>query len=601
MRHKGNRCCAWSRLVLSACSIGVIATTDASAQILFQDVTQAAGLERIGQASGVSFFDFTGDGWDDLTFGAADGQVRLWENNRDGTFRDATQAGGLRGGGLQSAPVWFDFNGDPWPDLYVGALRNGRSALFVNRGDGTFTDETTAAGLDPDLDVAAVAAADMDRDGRVDLFLAVHQGQDRLYRNAGDGTFVEEAAARGVVDEPGSIPMQAVWVDVDQDMDQDLLAVYDGQVRSRLFVNDGTGHFTEAARDRGIADVGPGNSMGISIGELNGDGYPDIYISRIGTAGLFLSTGTADATFTEHASPAGVDRNGMSWGSVFADYDLDGDLDLAIVNTTGYDGTPSLFYEQTSDVSFSERGTSVGFGFASESYGLAWGDLDWDGLPDLIVSSIQGRHKLLRNASTPAGSALVLTLQGPPGNRTAVGARIEVSAGSRQWTRWMQAGDSFMSQQSRAVHVGLGNRSSVDAITVFWPDGSTSEQFDVPVPPEGSVRLGMAHAMVTGTTAIPDATIRPAPISVYPNPASVTGGPLYITGPAATLLTVFDALGRVVWQESGPDPRTTLNTTPNSSWTLYMAHLGLSPGLHAIQFRDDRGQITGNKTFLITR
>lgn len=595
MRHKDYKCLSWLRMVLLAWALGTVSTAGVSAQILFQDITQAAGLERIGQASGVSFFDFTGDGWDDLTFGATDGQVRLWENNRDGTFQDVTQAGGLTGGGLQSAPVWFDFNGDPWPDLYVGALRNGRSALFVNQGDGTFRDETLSAGLDPGLEVATVAAADMDGDGRVDLFLAVHQGQDRLYRNVGDGTFAEEAAARGVMDEPGSIPMQAVWIDIDRDMDQDLLAVYDGQVRTRLFENDGTGHFTEVARDHGIADVGPGNSMGISVGDLNHDGYPDIYISRIGTAGLFLSTGTGtpDATFTEHAGPAGVDRNGMSWGSVFADYDVDGDLDLAIVNTTGYDGTPSLFYEQTSDLAFSERGTSAGFGFASESYGLAWGDIDRDGMPDIIVSSTQGRHKLLRNVSTPGGSALLLTLSGPPGNRTAVGARVEVEADTGRWTRWVLAGDSFMSQQSGAVHVGLGNAATIDAITVFWPDGSTSGQFDVPIPSEGPLRLSMAHAAVTETADMPHAPHQPAVVSIYPNPASPTGEPLHIEAPAAIRMTIFDALGQVVWRESGSAPRT--------SWTVPIGDLGLSPGLHAIQFHDYMGQITGNKTFLITR
>ena len=577
-----------------ACSLGagcgLLTPVDGAAQILFEDVTQTSGLERIGQASGVSFFDFTGDGWDDLTFGATDGQVRLWENNRDGTFRDVTQAGGLTGGGLQSAPVWFDFNGDPWPDLYVGALRRGRSALFVNQGDGTFRDETAWAGLDPSPDVATVAAADVDGDGWTDLFLAVLGGADRLYRNRGDGTFSEEASSRGLVDEPGSIPMQAVWVDIDRDMDQDLLAVYDGLVRSRLFENDGTGKFTEVARDRGIADVGTGNSMGITIGDLNEDGFPDAYISRIGTAGLFMST---DGVFTEQAATAGVDRNGMSWGSVLADYDLDGDLDLAIVNTTGYDGTPSLFYEQTALLSFTERGSSAGFGFDTESYGLAWGDMNRDGLPDLIVSSIQGRHRLLRNVSAPSGKALLLSLAGLPGNRTAAGARVEVSSDTGAWTRWMTAGDSFMSQQSRAIHVGLGNASTIHAVTVFWPDGSTTAHTNIPVPISGSIMLGIAHAAVTSTSTLPTPAHQTTPVRISPNPAPLNGGSVWVTGPPATGIAMHDALGRLVWRAS--------ETASRTSWRIPIGDVGLSPGLHAIQLLDNTGQITGNTTFLIAR
>jgi hypothetical protein len=568
------------------------------APIRFMDVTAAAGLERIGGVSGVSFADFNGDGWDDLTFAAVDGQVRLWANQQDGTFRDVTPAGGLPGGGLRAFVIWFDHDADAFPDLLVGGTK---TALYRNLGSAagqgpTFADVTAAAGLSMTGPMATGAVADVDGDGWLDVFLTAPQGPDRLYMADGTGAYREEAALRGVLDASGSFPMQAVFVDVDGDGDQDLYALYDGQQRSRLFMNNGSGMFTESAVSYGLSEIGPGNTMGLSVGDLNEDGIPDFHVTRIGRAGLFVShAGATGPTWSDQAMAWGAGRNGMSWGTVLADADADGDLDLAVVNTSGFDGTPSLFFERTGPATYSEQGTSAGFAALSESYGLAWGDINQDGLPDFIVPDMNGRHRLLENVTGTPGQRLAVVLDGPPGNRTGVGARIRAEADGHAWIRWQLAGDSYLSQQSRRLLFGVGTGVPEVAIEVTWPDG---EQSTAAATWSGGdlfavVRLAHSRSVTVESPRAAAGRLREDPsavnapgIQVWPNPVPSNGILRVMPSPATARaeslhptrnVFLYDALGRLIWQgRPGNVDLSRLDLAPGVHVLRYFAHFGVS-------------------------
>lgn len=550
----------------------------------------AAGLERIGGASGVSFADFNRDGWDDLTFAAVDGQVRLWANQKDGTFRDVTPAGGLPGGGVRAFVIWFDHDADAFPDLLVGGTR---TVLYRNLGGApghgsTFEDITDAAGLSMTGPTATGAVADVDGDGWLDVFLTAPQAPDRLFMADGNGSYREEALSRGVVDATGSFPMQAVFVDVDSDDHPDLYALYDGQQRSRLFLNQGGGLFVESAQSRGLFDIGPGNTMGLSVGDVNEDGIPDFHVTRIGRAGLFVSHAhITGPTWSDQAVAWGADRNGMSWGTVLADADADGDLDLAVVNTSGYDGTPSLFFERTGPVNYSEQGASAGFAALSESYGLAWGDINRDGLPDFIIPDMNGRHRLLLNVTDAPGRRVGVVLDGPPGNRTAVGARVRVAAGGHAWLRWQLAGDSYLSQQSRRLLFGVGDAGPEFTVDVTWPDGERTTATGMWSGDDPYAVVRLAHSSVVRVDAIPGTDGQMDPdLDVWPNPVPSNGRIRVMLAPSSTNpeslhparnVSLFDALGRLIWQgQAGEVDLSRLNLAPGVHVLRYSAHFGVS-------------------------
>ncbi len=596
----------------------------------FENVADTAGItgSGIGAAAGVSFFDFTGDGWDDVTFVLKIGVLRLLANNRDGTFSVFTPPntftddgdGDLFAGGTWGAPIWFDANGDPWPDLFVGGTK---TALFLGAADGSLFDVTAAAGLHVSQPIVAAAIADVDLNGANDLFLAVDDGPDKLFLlvavqtpgapdvGAGGGLPVpiyrNEAAARGVMDPPGSQPMQSVFVDADLDGDMDLYSLYDGQTRSRFFVNDGAGQFTEEGALLGLDDIGPGNSMGVAVSDLNGDQYPDFYVSRIGTGGLFVSAAASSSpaanpvTYTDVAAAWGASRNGMSWGTVFLDADLDGDEDLAVVHSSSFDGTPALFFERTGPETFSERGALAGFGFMAENQGLAVGDFDQDGRPDVIVPATTGPHRLLRNisgGSTPDGSslggrapgALTVRLHGPPGNRTSIGARIELQSSEapgnqpgnpphqpQTRTRFILAGESFMSQSSNTVLFGsvgtgtsdtgnAGAESAAPVVRVTWPDGVVAER-TLSSGDLAAGRVDMVHAFVTHVATRPTSPTAAgaAPqLAVWPNPApagvarpfrvDIEGGSYELNDITLYDITLFDITGRRISPEAALAP-----------------------------------------------
>lgn len=583
-----------SRTTLLAIVLGLLAPAFASAQTLaFEERGETAGIHTTSGVRSVAVHDFDQDGWDDLLLTRFRGSLVLLRNNQDGTFSDMSAAAGLAVSGPHVVSLWGDLDGDGDADLFVGQRPNGISKVFRNEGDGTFA-RIAVAGLDSTAQVGSASFADYDGDGRLDLFLAVEDGPDLLYRNTStDETlaFEDVSDAAGVRVREGFLPMQAAWLDFDHDGDLDLLATHDGPDENRLYENRGTLPFAEVARSKNVARFPDGAccTMGIAYADLNTDGWQDLYLTRMFTGSLFLNNPAG--TFAEAAPTLGVVKNGMSWGVVAADFDNDADQELYVANTSSFDGMRSLFYRNDGAAGFADAGADLGIDFYMEAIGLATGDFNNDGLPDLVIpDNGSGKNKLLINTTTDAGHWAKVHLTGTTQNRLGIGARVEIVAEGTTFVRTVGGGDSFCSQSSSTLHFGLGTASQIDTLRVVWAPGLVDEYVDL----DGNT----THALTQQNTSTHREAAAPLPASsfalspAFPNPfRSQTQVTLHLASATHVSLALTDVLGRTVQ---------VLATGPHAPGTHTFSVDGapLPAGLYFLHLQTPQGPATRAVTIL---
>jgi hypothetical protein len=523
--------------------------TDAAPQpaIRFDNVASAAGLDfrHVNGAStarhlpeimsgGGLFFDYDNDGWIDvfLVDGgsltdagiAARARHRLYRNRGDGTFEDVTARSGIAHTQYGMGACSADYDNDGWPDLYVTNV--GSNVLYHNNGGKSFTDVTRTAGVGSQSFGTSCAFADVDRDGDVDLFVTNYVDaridnnifcgdtatrlrvychplnfaplQSVLYRNNGDGTFTDVSKAAGIAAHRGN-GLGVVIGDYDDDGWPDIFVAND-MTPNFLYHNEGRGVFKEVALAAGVAvpiDGKPRAGMGTDFGDYNGDGRLDLFVTNheLEMHTLYRNLGTglfADATSESRVGLETLPYVGF--GTVFLDYDNDGDLDLAVVNghvmnDSGHfrpgakEAQRKLLFRNTGGGRFTEVGRQSGPGFAVEGVGraLAAGDIDNDGDLDLLVVNNGGPVDLLRNEGGYDNSSLLLRLQGTRSNRSAIGARVRLTAGGMTQVREVKAGSSYLGQSDLRVHFGLGRATRIDRLEIRWPDGASEVVPNAPV------------------------------------------------------------------------------------------------------------------------
>jgi hypothetical protein len=547
----------------------------------FVDASAAAGIDTSGPAYGVAVADYDADGFEDLYFAAHRGRSALYRNRGDGTFEPATEQAGVAVAGEAVNPLWGDVDNDGDADLFVGVQSyTGRSSrLFLNNGDGTFADATASSGLDSSAVVGSAAFGDYDADGGLDLFVATRDSYDRLYRNTGDPgrRFVDIAGEVNVLGYPESIAMQATWADYDLDGRLDLLAVHDGNLAGRLYrQSSGYPRFQQANDHAGLAVAR--SAMGVAWGDYNNDGFPDVYVTNIAEANLFRNLG--GGRFEDVTASTGTTRNGMGWGTVWADFDNDGDEDLFVGNTTAYDGTPAILYENRDGV-FVDVAAGAGAAVQANVFGVAAGDFDGDGWLDLALATEGGSNLLLLNRSENAGAWLKVGLVGSSVNRMAVGARIRVVAGGVARYRVVDGGSSYCSQSSPILHIGLGQAARVDTLEVFWPDGSSQTFMDLPA--------NTRYRVVQGGTVNVDIEPTPAAtvsVELFPHPVT-DRATLVVTldEPAEVTIDLFDVIGRRVrtWG---------LGFQPAGRHTVFVDRETLSAGVYLVR------SVVGRRVFM---
>jgi hypothetical protein len=467
--------------------------------------------------------------WSPRAGSARRSRLALYRNDGDGRFSDVTELAGLTADLYGMGAAIADYDNDGWVDIFVTAV--GANHLFHNAG-GRFVDVTKAAGVGGRLDQWSTCAAwfDYDRDGDLDLFVCNYvrwskeidlqqdfrlvgvgraYGPPRtfegtfpyLYRNDGRGRFTDVSASAGVqIRNPATgVPMAKSLgvspVDLDADGWPDLVVAND-TVQNFVFHNERNGRFTEIGARSGVAFDAYGNSrsaMGIDAADFRNDGSLGIAVGNFANemTALYVSQ-QVPLQFADEAIVAGIgpaSRSALTFGVLFFDYDLDGRLDLITANghiedeinkvqaSQQYAQPPRLFWNAGAGgaatfVPVAPRAGNDLFG-PMVARGAAFADIDGDGDLDLVLTSIKGAPRLLRNDQQSGHHWLRLTLTGTHANRDAIGAVIEVRAGSETLRRTVMPTRGYLSQSELPVTIGLGTRAHVDEVRVRWPDGST--------------------------------------------------------------------------------------------------------------------------------
>jgi len=477
----------------------------------FTDVAPKLGVNSTTLAGGAIADDFDNDGVFDLVASEVlpTGQLRMFKGQRDGTFVERTREANLTGivGGLNC--IQTDYDNDGWLDILVprGAwlYEQGRVAqsLLHNEGDGTFTDVTFAAGLaEANYPTQAVGWADYDNDGDLDLYKANEStpridAPSQLFRNEGNGTFVDVAKAAGVTND--RFAKGCCWGDYDGDRFPDLYVSNLGD--DRLYHNKKDGTFEDVAVKLGV--LGPERSFPVWFFDYDNDGALDLYVSsywtKVGPYVLDLLGGQSNAElarlfqndghggFRDVTREVGLTDISITMGANFGDLDDDGFLDFYLA--TGFPDyealVPNRMYWNRGGKRFADVTTNGGFGHLQKGHGVAFADLDRDGDTDVFAEmggAFPGDafgNALFQNPGF-GRHWLEVEVHGVKSNRAGIGARIrcEVTENGvkRSIYRHVNSGGSFGANPLRQ-HLGLGAATRVDVLEIYWPTSDLTQTF----------------------------------------------------------------------------------------------------------------------------
>jgi enediyne biosynthesis protein E4 len=506
-----------------------------SAGITFTHINGAFGKKYLPETlgSGSAFLDVDNDSWQDIVLvngttwpgqaGRKPGHSRLYRNVGNGTFADITRSAGLEvelyGMGVAAA----DYDNDGWQDVLLTAV--GQNRLFRNVGKGRFVDVTSKAGLGDRLGFSTSALwFDYDRDGFLDLFVCNYvkwtietdvycsaDGKSKtyctpeayrgttswLFRNRRDGTFEDVTATAGIFDAT-SKSLGVTLIDYDGDVWPDVFVANDTQP-NKLYRNNGNGTFTELGLQAGLAFSEDGRAragMGVDAADVDNTGTASVVVTNFSGEMLGLYKPVGDGQYADQAPRSDVGRatrHTLGFGCFFFDVDLDGLQDLLVVNghiddtisrvnaRVRYAESPHLFLNLGKG-QFRDIAKEIGREFAEPKVGrgAAFGDVDLDGDPDVLITANGGPASLYRNDPSRAHRAIRLQLRGTTSNRDAIGARVRVQAGAERYSRTVKTGSSYLSQSELVLTFGLGARTAADRVLIEWPSGKKEELTALP-------------------------------------------------------------------------------------------------------------------------
>ena len=434
----------------------------------FTDVTPKAGVGGNAYGMGVAVGDYDRDGLPDLYVTQYPNSI-LYHNNGDGTFSDVTAKAGVGAPGWSTSAVWFDYDNDGQLDLFVcrfvdyskaklkfcgDALTGERHFcipsiydpmpcwLFHNNGDGTFTDVSKESGIAHSLAKAwGVVAADINNDGRMDLYVTNDTAPNFLFANRGKGKFDEIAMLAGV----------------------------------------------------GVNVFGkPRSGMGVDAGDYDQDGWIDLFEANVDHEMFSLYHNNKDETFQDVAQVQGVARATRllsGWGLKYFDYDNDGAVDLFLANGHPDDmidnysmqvkyREPMLLFHQGQDRKLHDVSSQAGPAFQKylAARGLAIGDYDNDGALDVLVGNNGAAPLLLKNNAAKGNNWLGIKLEGTHCNRDGIGAKIYWTAAGKKRYRLKNSGGSYLSSHDPREILGIGDSTKIDELEIHWP--APSKQID---------------------------------------------------------------------------------------------------------------------------
>ena len=491
--------------------------------------------------SGVALIDYDRDGYPDIflvngnrTGAFAPGSEptnHLFHNNRDGTFTDVTTGAGLASFGWGQGACVGDFDNDGFDDLYV-TYYGRQNILYRNNGDGTFSDVTRKTGLNELRRNYSTGCAfvDYDRDGKLDLFVAsyvdidnstaglpgsspncVYKGvavfcgprglpaaQSHLYRNLGDGKFVDVSDSAGITKAGKCYGLGVLTADFENRAWPDIYVACD-TTPSLLFRNNGNGTFTERGVQSGVAYDEDGREqagMGVSAADYDADGWLDIFKTNFedDVPDLYRNERDGNFSFRTFDARLGFYLKYLGWGGGFLDYDNDGWPDIFIANGHVYPELEShnhaespyrqrnVLFRNSGNGQFEDVTSRAGPGFElrRSARGAAFGDLYNDGKISIVVNNQNDLPTLLHNESESPNHWISIRTVGTKSNRDGIGARVIVTTSERRAIQEVQSGGSYLSQNDLRLHFGTGSATRIDRIEVRWPSGAVDTVNDTP-------------------------------------------------------------------------------------------------------------------------
>jgi len=464
--------------------LAALSAGSAVADIAFTPVQPEVFADPGGQSN--AWGDFDGDGDLDLVVTFNSAPVRLYRNTPDGFENVAPGSGLPTDGGNPRSVAWGDVDRDGDLDLYIGysGLDGPANRLYLNEsrnGNAAFTESGEAAGVAIRGITRQVSFVDYDADGDLDLYVALRTSTNRLLRNDG-GKFTDVTFQTGIAEPRRTVG--ACWFDMDADGDLDLFTANQNGDRDGMFRND-NGHFRDVAIEldidqprRPIEDGG----VGCAVTDFDSDGDLDLYVAEYGDDSLFRNNG--DGTFTDVAAEMGVAVHDHIVTGVWGDVQHDGRPDLYTVGyVSGKPGMPDYLFINEGERFVNQLPAVIAAN--DTDHGVQWADFDQDGDLDLALAANDpaGSHYLFRNdlpPETASRSVQVLVLD-ENGHYTRVGSEVRVyRAGSDDLIglRMVDTGSGYNAQNAKPVHIGLPEVIAIDVhVTVLTPDGRKTEVF----------------------------------------------------------------------------------------------------------------------------
>ena len=455
-------------MALIACAVAA----PAPAQLDWTDVTPASMILG-GTSRGGAWADYDNDGDLDLYVSVWNAPNHLYRNDGGGVFVDVSMAP-LNDAGYGGRAAWADYDNDG--DLDMVLAQSQGSNLFRNDGGGVFVDVAPGEPVEMSGVLARGASwGDMDNDGLVDLYMAVRENDlpsNSLFHNAGSDTFTNITSGDLLTNVIGR---GCTLADYDNDGDLDIFlpagqpavnTTYD-QTIDKLFRNNGDGTFTDVSAPPINSDS---HSRGSAWGDYDNDGDLDLAVATWTVNGVggddHIYRNNGDGTFTE-VTPATLLDNEQSRSVAWMDIDNDGDLDLY----WGYRGPNRLFLNDGAG-NFTEVTSMVpALANTENCYGTSFADYDADGDLDVYITNTSGQNRLIRNDLNNGNHWAIFDLTGTISNRSAIGARITVTTGSLTQIREINSGSSYLDQHMIPAHFGLGAATVIDEVSIRWPSG----------------------------------------------------------------------------------------------------------------------------------
>ncbi len=513
----------------------------------FEDVSESAGLHfrhhsplskerhlHLVMGSGVAWLDIDHDGWPDLCFaqgcswqGQSPGQLepnsaetsldRIFRNY-GGDFKDVTRAAGILNYRYSMGLAAGDLDNDGFVDLMISCF--GSHQLYRNNGDGTFDDVSSQLGSEPSILSASCTWVDCDQDGLLDLYVTnyvqadpenyavctqTHRNRtvaipcpprkyawptDTLYKNMGDGRFLDISQEAGLQNCVKSAGLGVVAGDFNGDQIIDLYVAND-TTANFLLINDGRGHFHDTAIPAGAAFNRLGEAeagMGVASGDVDGDGRLDLFVGNYYGESNTLYRSEEQGVFLDVTAEYGLaapSRTRLTFGTILADFNNDTWLDAFIANGHLSDQLSELGlqipFRQKSQLMMNSQGTHfldstavAGHYFRQDvvGRGCAAGDFNLDGFPDIVVQHLNESAALLQNSGNSQNPSVSLRLVGRSGNRDGLGTRLEVELPDRTIMRYREGSSSYLSCNDARLTIGLGNVSMPVTVRIQWPGGA---------------------------------------------------------------------------------------------------------------------------------